>query len=172
MSTGTDNGNNGAKIDAATRFLLEATLSTISAVCKTQPNLKSQRTEAKVDGEKVIAVVSLIGDVEVNLFLGMPSGTAVALASKFAGFAIPFESSDMADAVGELANLIAGDLKMRLNRNRIKANISVPMVFRGHELVVTTPSWEIATEHYFNTECGDFMAGLCSKKKNESPARP
>jgi len=152
------------QLDAADRSLVESVVTTISTVCKTQPTLKAQRSEAKVDGEKVIASVSLVGDVEMTVFLGMPSGTAVTLAERFAGFKVPFESSDMADAIGELGNMVAGDLKIRLDRSGLKANISLPTVFRGQDLTVTTPKWELIREHFFGTESGDFMVGLCSRK--------
>ncbi|HVM60237.1 MAG TPA: chemotaxis protein CheX [Verrucomicrobiae bacterium] len=154
----------GAQLQAADNSLVEAVVSTIASVCKTQATPKAQRAEVRVDGEKIIASVSLVGDVEMTVFLGMPSATAVALAEKFAGFKVPFESPDMADAIGELGNMIAGDLKIRLDRSGLKANISLPTVFRGQDLTVTTPKWEIIRDHFFGTPSGDFMAGLCSRK--------
>ena len=157
----------GSQLEAADRSLAEAVISTIANVCKIQPAAKAQRSDVKVDGEKIIASVSLVGDVEMTIFLGMPSATAVALAEKFAGFKVPFESSDMADAIGELGNMVAGDLKIRLDRSGLKANISLPTVFRGQDLTVTTPKWEGIREHYFGTPSGDFMAGLCSRKSKQ-----
>jgi len=109
----------------------ESTTAIIATVCKFSATLNSQSTEMNLSGEKVIAVVSLVGDLDVNIVLAMPSATAVGLASKFAGLQISFESSDMADAVGELANMVAGDLRIRLDKCHIKANISVPTVYRG-----------------------------------------
>jgi len=44
---------------------------------------------------------------------------------------VPFESSDMGDAIGELANVIAGSVKARLDQRGAKANISLPTVLRG-----------------------------------------
>ncbi|HUI06920.1 MAG TPA: chemotaxis protein CheX [Verrucomicrobiae bacterium] len=167
MTTPTEIGRNEAQIEAADRSLVEATTSIISTVCKIQPTVNAQWTEANLPGEKVIAVVSFVGDLDVNIFLGLPSATAVVLASKFAGFEIPFESSDMADAVGELTNMVAGDLKIRLDRCRMKANISVPTVFRGQDLIVATPRSEVVRQHCFHTGGGDFMAGLCSKKPTQ-----
>jgi len=164
MTTSTDVPSTQTQMDTAAKLLAESVVFIISTVCKVQPVLSAQRSEANLAGQKISGVVSLMGNVDMTMFLGLPPATAVVFAAKFAGFAVPFESPDMADAVGELTNMIAGDLKIRLDRGRIKVNISIPTVFRGQDLAVTTPSWEVVKEHSFTTEHGPFTAGLCSKK--------
>ena len=47
-------------------------------------------------------MISVLGDVDWAVFLGLPKATAEAVTEKFAGFAIPFDSNGMGDAVGEL----------------------------------------------------------------------
>ena len=103
----------------------------------------------------IIAIISLVGDVEWSLFLGFPPKTAVAAASKFAGFDIPFESEDMGDAVGELANLVAGQVKMLLSQRSVDANISLPSVIRAERLEVLNQPTSIIQRSYFNTEAGN-----------------
>ena len=71
-------------------------------------------------GPTVLSVISLVGGVDWSIFLGLPKDTAVALAKSFAGFDIPFESDDLGDAIGELSNILAGNVKARLDRVGIK----------------------------------------------------
>lgn len=89
----------------------------------------------EIPAQSVIAAcVSLAGELNANVFLGLPSDTAMAVAAKFAGFAIPFESSDMGDAVGELTNMLAGKVKALLDAKGIQANISLPCIMRDDSL--------------------------------------
>ena len=166
MTTTTDVPSTTAPhVETAGKLLVESVVSIVSTVCKVQPVLSAPQPQANGGGEKISGIVSLMGNADMTMFLGLSPETATVFAARFAGFAIPFESPDMADAVGELTNMVAGDLKIRLDRCAIKVNISIPTVFRGQDLSVTTPSWELIKEHSFTTECGSFTAGLCSKRK-------
>ncbi len=91
-----------------------------------------------LDDGSVAGVVSLIGDVEWSLWLGLPRETAVAIASAFAEDEIEFDSEEMGDAVGELTNMLAGDLKARLSRVDLQTTISLPSVVSGERLRVMT----------------------------------
>ncbi len=82
----------------------------------------------------IISVISLVGDVEWSVTLGMHKTTAVAAVEKFCGMEIPFEGDDMGDAVGELANIAAGVTKTKLDQRKIKANLSLPAVVRGEHM--------------------------------------
>ena len=95
--------------------------------------------EHSAEAETVIATISLIGGVDWSLYLGLPRETAVAAAKAFAGFDIPFDSDDMGDAAGELANLVAGDTKIKLHERGLKVEISLPNVMRGSNISVAFP---------------------------------
>lgn len=114
--------------------------------------------------EGVLGIISLVGDVEWSLVLGLPSATAPALTERFAGFAIPFESEDMGDAVGELTNLFAGEVKVQLDRIGLRSDISLPQVFRGAGIEVlrlpNVPSLALT----FQTSCGSFFVAIAAAK--------
>jgi CheY-specific phosphatase CheX len=106
------------------------------------------------------AFVPLAGDLNANVFLGLPSDTAMALAAKFAGFAIPFESSDMGDAIGELTNMLAGQIKAMLDKKGIAAELSVPCIMRDDSLsAIGQQATALLT---FQTPVGLVWAGLVS----------
>lgn len=108
----------------------------------------------------IIALISLVGDVEWSIFLGMPPETATAVASAFAGFEIPFESEDMGDAIGELANVVAGQVKTLLDQRSIRADISLPSVIRAEHLEVLSRRASIAHRWCFNTPPGKLWTGV------------
>jgi chemotaxis protein CheX len=114
--------------------------------------------------EGVLGIISLVGDVEWSLVLGLPATTAPAMTERFAGFAIPFESEDMGDAVGELTNLIAGEVKVQLDRIGLRSDISLPQVFRGAGIEVlrlpNIPSLALT----FQSSCGSFFVAIAAAR--------
>jgi chemotaxis protein CheX len=110
----------------------DAALETLNSACGMEAAAHSDSEQSLAPGaNSIIAVISLVGDVEWSLTLGLPQDTAVAVAQKFTGFSVPFDSSDMGDAIGELANVIAGSVKARLDQRGTRANLSLPTVLRG-----------------------------------------
>jgi chemotaxis protein CheX len=110
----------------------------------------------------VIGLISLVGDVEWALVVGLPPDTAPALAERFAGFPIEFGSADMGDAIGELTNLIAGEVKVELDGAGVRVNISLPQVFRGMGIEILklphTPSRVLTYDH----ACGPFLVAIAA----------
>jgi chemotaxis protein CheX len=90
--------------------------------------------------EGIFGMISLAGPTVCSLVLELPRPTAIGLALAFAGYAIDFESTDMGDVVGELANILAGDFVARLSEVRITATLSIPVVARGQEVEILLPS--------------------------------
>ena len=127
------------------------------------------RPEARLEGAEppdaptVVGVISLVGDVQWSVSIGLPEGTASALAERFAGFAIPFESEEMGDAVGEMANIIAGTTKAKLDERGLKAEISLPNVVRGERMRVLNFRTLPAERRRFTCECGEFWVEVVAR---------
>ncbi|GMU22274.1 MAG: hypothetical protein AMXMBFR13_23610 [Phycisphaerae bacterium] len=83
----------------------------------------------------VSAVIGLSGDAVGCVILSLPMSTAVNAASKFAGVQMTPEHPDFGDALGELANMVAGQAKSQLTGFNI--SISLPSVVVGKEHVVS-----------------------------------
>jgi len=107
--------------------VIEGAIETLSSICGT-PVQASESVGASLPC--IVAVVSLVGDMPCSVALGLPHDSAVAVAAKLAGFEIPFESSDMGDAIGEVANMIAGTVKAKLEQRGVSSSISLPSVMR------------------------------------------
>ncbi len=117
--------------------LIETFASSCSMAISVDPDID---VDSVITGSAaVIAVISLTGDVTWSVSVGMPEDVACAAMEGFAGFEIPFESADMGDAAGELVNVLAGELKSRLEGAGAMSNMSLPSVLRGSGMRVLTP---------------------------------
>ncbi len=96
-------------------------------------------TESLAD---VSAVISLSGDATGSVTLCLPLQSAVRIASKFAGVEMSKDHKDFADALGELANMVAGHAKSKLDG--LMCNISIPHVVIGKDHVL--PSMRTMTK--------------------------
>jgi CheY-specific phosphatase CheX len=111
----------------------EATAGSFAMICGDEPEWHVEGAAAQsYDG--IVAVISIVGDVAWVVMLCLPRDTANAIARRFAGYDIAFDSPDMGDAVGEMVNVIAGDLLARLEAVGVKAEMSLPTVARGTDI--------------------------------------
>jgi chemotaxis protein CheX len=129
-------------------------LSTMAGINSTigRPYLKNDNA-LKHD---VSGIISFMGGIEGSVIIGLDLGVATYIVKSFAGMEVPPDSPDFADAVGELANMIAGSAKQHLGAT---ASISVPTVIigKGHStarmsgvpcvvIPCTTPAGDFAVE--------------------------
>ena len=142
----------------------EAAVEVFNAACGMQLQRCEDNEGLGSDGA-VIGVISLVGDVEWSVFLGLPKAIAVTLAAKFAGFDIPFDSEDMGDVVGELTNILAGEIKRRLGVKSVAATITLPSVIRAESLHVLVQRGTSTTKTRFSCEAGKLWTGVTSSKE-------
>jgi len=83
---------------------------------------------------EVAAIVGISGDAVGSVALCFPMRTAIATASKFAGAEIDQGHPDFSDAIGELANMVAGSAKAKFDG--LNACLSLPQVITGQDLRV------------------------------------
>jgi chemotaxis protein CheX len=135
-----------------------------SLIAETPPLRSSEVVDDVMTCNGVIGSISLVGGVEWSLMIYLSAATAPLLAERFTGFEIPFDSADMGDAVGELANLLAGELKVELDHVGIKANISLPQVFRGRGMEVLSLAQQEPMLFIFDSSCGPISLAIVSGK--------
>ena len=142
-----------------TEYVEQAAITILDSTCGLKLEMIDDPGNLTDDG-LIIAIISLVGDVGWSVFLGFPPQTAVAAASKFAGFEISFESNDMGDAVGELANMVAGQTKILLDQRSVKVEISLPSVIRAEHLEVLSRHTTVARKKCFSTAAGNLWIGV------------
>ncbi len=88
----------------------------------------------------VTGIISFVGDWTWVFNLILPESIATSIVREFAGFDIPFESAEMGDAIGELVNVLAGDIVARLHAMGNKAQMSLPTLMRGQNIEMYLPA--------------------------------
>jgi chemotaxis protein CheX len=76
----------------------------------------------------VSGIIGFSGGIAGSVVVGMSTEVAMKLVAAFAGAAFDPDSSDFIDAIGELANMIAGSAKKNMG---VPASISIPTVIVG-----------------------------------------
>lgn len=140
---------------ALTDAVKQAVLSTFTMICGAEPSCESvQANGSSHDG--VVGIISFMGDLSWVLMLGLPRETSSKLSLAFAGFEIEPDSPDMGDVIGELANVLAGDIVAKLEAINLKAKMSLPTVARGHDVELMLPHTFPPHRMLFNSEQGKF----------------
>jgi chemotaxis protein CheX len=121
------------------------------------------------NGPCIAGIISFLGEMPWSLAWILSHDTAPALAQRFAGFEIPFDSSDMGDLAGELVNVIAGEIVVQLEKRGIKAMMSLPTVARGRPLELVPESGPSIVYLEYTSREGTFWFRLASAK-GRSPA--
>ncbi|MCE5279991.1 MAG: chemotaxis protein CheX [Planctomycetaceae bacterium] len=141
----------------------QAAVDILMMTCGLQPREDDVLDETILHDAALMAVISLVGDVGWSVFIGIPQGTAEPLVQKFAGFEVPFDSPDMCDAIGELCNIFAGDIKAKLDAQGVRAEISLPSVTRGEKLSMLFPKHSPVHRSTFSTDLGKLLIGVGAK---------
>ncbi len=151
--------------------VIDAAVETFAATCGLELQLRDHHhaDELACNGV-IVAIISLMGDVEWSILLGLPRETATSAVAKFAGFELDFDSDDMGDAVGELTNILVGSVKAKLDRRGVKAEISLPSVMRGEHLAILGQRNVLAVLSCFSTPLGKLWTGVLWSIKDAGAA--
>lgn len=115
---------------ASTKTVFKTMVATDIAIGK--PLIIKANEEQHAD---VSAVIGMSGDAVGCVVLSLPMETACNLASKFAGVPLTQAHPDFGDALGELANMVAGQAKAKFEG--LNVSISLPSVIVGDNHVVS-----------------------------------
>lgn len=95
----------------------------------------------EVSGESGISsIIGFAGQISGVLCLHFDRKTACAIASSLLGIEIQAVDETVRDAMGELANMMAGGLKIRLSSDEEIFKISMPSVVEGKEYRTYPPA--------------------------------
>ena len=135
--------------------------SVFSTSCNTTIDIDdSGQADVTDDQTMMVAIISFAGDIEWSIFSAYPQDAATAVASRFAGFDIPHDSPDMADAIGEIANIVAGGIKMMLNERGTNVDISLPTVISSTGLETRALQGASSRTECFKCDRGRFWTGV------------
>lgn len=81
--------------------------------------------------DSISGVIGLAGTHKGVLAIHIPHKVAIAITSSFLGMDVEEINSDVEDAVGELANMLGGNVKSILSENGRDINLSLPTTISG-----------------------------------------
>ncbi len=138
----------------------------VKSICNTFETMCSlpvtvKKPEMKTDNgptSDVSSIIGFSGDAAGSVALHFSFDTASQLATKFAGIDITPEHDDFADAIGELANMVAGGAKAQFQG--VDVSISLPNVIVGlnHNLSASKSVPRIIIP--CDTELGSFIVEI------------
>ncbi|MBN1507779.1 MAG: chemotaxis protein CheX [Sedimentisphaerales bacterium] len=108
----------------------------------------------RITPHDISAMIGLSGDVIGCVLVSLPTATALAAYKAFTGETIEPDNPDFFDAVGELANMIAGGAKSRLEGRSV--NIGLPAVILGKAIHVSAPKGVPFTSIPCRSPLGEF----------------
>jgi len=122
-----------------------------------RPHIKAEPTPTY----DVSSIIGFSGDVTGLVVVSFQRSAAEKLVAAFAGQPVAPDSPDFADAVGELANMIAGGAKKHLGN---MSSITVPSVIIGASHVVARLSDVPCIVIPCHTDIGDFAVEVSIKQ--------
>ena len=143
----------------------QGVIDTLNSICSSKPEFQGQNHRPN-SFEGLIGVISFVGPSSISMRLELPKDTAIFINMKFTGFDIEYDSPDMGDIVGELTNVIAGDVSARLDGIGVKNQISLPTIARGKEVEVLLLDDQICVPLHFSSTSGDFWVEITAGKSS------
>src|SRR4051812_36059880 len=101
-----------------------STLETLAKMAGTEakPGKPARRRNCGCD-QDISGIIGLSGGIKGMMALGFPAATAVSLANRMTGASHAGLNGEVADAVGELANIIAGYAKQGVSDLRVAISL-------------------------------------------------
>lgn len=154
---------------------LESAKKIIPGVLRQMVQLEVQFIDAKicVGGQAapphdVTGVIGITGDVAGFINLNLDESTAVSAANGMLGSDMTSIGPDVLDAVGELTNVVVGNMKTDLAGAGVKFDISIPSVMTGRQMF-SAPHHDIPVSVLlFKSDKGSLSMELVMKEKESS----
>lgn len=114
--------------------------------------------------DAITGMIGLAGTHKGVLAIHIPNNVAIAITSSFLGMDVDSINDDVRDAVGELANMLGGNVKTILSQNGRDIDLSLPSTIAGHEYGFQAATDVDIVILPFKTEHGRFLVELQLEK--------
>ncbi len=109
-------------------------------------------------GKNIVSSIGMMGTFFGSVSILLNESSACRIVSKMLSSEIKEITADVIDGIGEMTNMIAGGIKMKLALQKMDVNISIPSVVQGGGLSVTRMD---RTEQIVKTfKCDDIECSL------------
>lgn len=108
----------------------------------------------------VSAMIGLTGGLSAMLGIHCPSAVGLAVAGAMLGMEPEEINADVKDALGEIANMLAGGIKERLRSENIDLELAIPTAITGQSYVISAPKGSQRVVVPFSTSQGQFFVEM------------
>ena len=121
-------------------------------------------TNRRVMSDSISGIIGLAGTHKGVLAIHLPKVVALAITSSFLGMDVDEIGPDVEDAVGELANMLGGNIKTILSQKGRDIELSMPTTISGkqYDFQPTKDAEQVAIP--FVTDAGNFVIELQLEK--------
>jgi chemotaxis protein CheX len=105
-------------------------------------------------------MIGLAGELQATLLIHLPEPVAVAVTNAFLGLDLQEVDEDVKDAVGELANMVAGGIKYRCPEQGKEIELTIPSVVWGKGYSCEATGRFECTAQTFGLETGALVVEL------------
>ena len=102
--------------------------------------------------QQPLAAEKRILDCQVSAMIGLSGGFSAML-----GMELDEVDADVKDALGEIANMLAGGLKERFSQEDIALDLAIPTAISGKSYTIAAPSGSKRVVVPFTIETGQFF---------------
>lgn len=141
----------------------DCSISTLREMAGTEIVVKSvyQKTGYKMFGD-ISAVIGLIAQAEGSMVISFPKDTAVAIIKRvLASFDNDPSEDIIRDCIGEIANVIAGQVRGALANSPYAFGISTPTIVSGYHHEIRHKAGMPCLVVAFGSDVGDFAMQVC-----------
>ncbi len=124
----------------------------------------SQKTDYGTLEDTITGVIGLAGTHKGVLAVHIPHPVAYAITSNFLGIDIDEINEDVEDAIGEIANMLGGNIKSILSEKGRDIDLSLPSTVSGKEYGFQTIKGAEKIIITFDSDSGQFIVELQLEK--------
>ena len=111
----------------------------------------------QVLGCHISAMIGLSGGFSAMLGIHCPEAIGLAISGAMLGMEIDEIDADVKDAMGEIANMVAGGLKERFVAEGIDLELAIPTAISGKSFTIASSTRSKRVIVPFNVESGQFF---------------
>ncbi len=145
--------------------LIDATIEIFTSMVMMDVSVVDEEiTESTIINNSITGLIGLAGTHKGVLALHFPYDVAFAITGSFLGMDVTEMNEDVEDAVGELANMLGGNMKTILSEKGRDIELSLPSTISGsqYDFQPTKDSDKILLS--FSMESGNFLVEVLLEK--------
>jgi chemotaxis protein CheX len=114
----------------------------------------------------ITGMVGFAGTYSGVISIHCPVNLALKITSSMLGMECDEVNDDLNDAIGEIANMLGGSVKLVLSKGGLDVKLSIPTVISGEDYTVNSLSDIDCVVIPFNLDGEKFLVGLTLKKED------